>query len=556
MWHEARRRERATQKLFSDHKKRAEKRREENRIDPSSLLQVHGVKSKVNLDPSTHRLADNSMVVWQGDQKTTIDRFDVRTTLSSLPTEERPAPKQADKNDFEKRRRPTILDANENEYMKKLLHFERYRLIMQNDLKKISETTRLSLVDKNDLPSEAKMRKLKNNWFGTSGETSISNDHMISNSHNSNARSQGVSIGFDYNVQSREANDDLPVQMSISNTITVPDLDDYDTELDLDSVGRLESNMAMINEVISRYGLSCEEFNVLADSTYRSAKEVIHKLRQVKNEAKRISHATKKSPDIVKQQDFYGPALPPDSNKTDDNKSTLSGNISPARQCSPSGVDLPSKVDDKNLPRNALPETSTDHGLVSQQTKDTPSTNSTPAPGPRKQSETINESSRDISSPIFTSSSSLGVNSSLKQQSPLTSKSKTATIDRPPQIQINLRAGKEMDKGTNNSEDTSRRERRAVTPLAYKRYCRSSRSLSRERTTSSRHLSRDSSTSSSTSSSSSSTSKSRTSSSSLTDSSYDSRSHSGSRRRRVRSRSPRYRHSRRSRHNYRKRERR
>jgi hypothetical protein len=39
MWHEARKHKRATQKSFSDYKKRAEKRREEERVYPSSLLQ-------------------------------------------------------------------------------------------------------------------------------------------------------------------------------------------------------------------------------------------------------------------------------------------------------------------------------------------------------------------------------------------------------------------------------------------------------------------------------------------------------------------------------------
>lgn len=560
MWHEARRRERATQKLFSDHKKRAEKRREENKVDPSSLLQVHGVKSKINMDPATHKLAANSMVVWQGDQKTTIDRFDVRATLSSLPTEERPPGKQTDKNDHEKRRKVTILDANENEYMKKLLNFERYCLIMQNDLKKVSESTRLGLVDKkNALLSEAKMRKLQNNWFGTSGEASISGDHSASNNHNSISRSQGVSIGFDYNVQSADADDDLPVQINTADA--VPDLDDCETELDLDFVMKLQPSSANVNEVIGRYGLNCDEFNILVDSTSRSAKEILHKLKQVKSEVKRGCD-TGSLPYVPKQQGFYGPALPPDMQKKRNisPSSHSSGNASPVRQSSPSGADLPIKPRDSNTSRDDSPQPTTDHGSGSQQTKETTSKVTRSRLGSPKQSETSKESSQNISS------LSSSAHSSQKQPSMTSELKATALTNRPIPIQINLKTNTETEKRCSVPHDTTRRERRAVTPLAYKRYCRSSRSLSRERITSGDYKSRSSSSSSSgssTSSSSSGSTRSRTSSSSLTDSSYDSRSRSGSRRRRrvrsrsrTRSRSPRYRHSGRNGHRYRERERR
>jgi hypothetical protein len=538
MWHEARRRERATQKLFSDHKKRAEKRREENRVDPSSLLQVNGVKSKVSIDANTHKLAANSMVLWQGDNKTTIDRFDVRATLSSIPTEDKPHKQQ---NDQEKRRRPTILDANENEYMKKLLNFERYRLVIQNELNKVPEATRLSLLDRNNnLLSEAKMRKLKNNWFGTSGETSSVPSANPANSNNNRsltARSQGVSIGYDYSVGN--SNEDLSAPMNATNVPSVLDLDDCDEELDLDQVDKLRSNASDTFELLNRYGLNCDEFDILVDSTSFSAKEIIYKLKQVKKEVKRVCDVDRVS-DTTKQKGFYGPSLPPDMQKRENN--SLSDRT--FRAVSPRGVDSSSKTQEMISSRNISPEAKADKNVQSQQTKNLSPTTTKP-----RHFETLEESTRNISSSNPSSSSG--------SRQPVFIESATQKSRLTP-IQINLKANRDEAEEKSckpcEPEDTIPRARRAVTPLAYKRYHRSSRSMSRERTHSSRRRSRSSSSSSDTARSFTSSSSSRS------GSSYGRRSRSRSRRRtrrrrRMDSRSP-YRGSSRSRHKYRRRERR
>lgn len=194
MWHEARRREKATQKLLNEHKKRAERRREENRIDPNSLLQIHGFKSKLCLESGVYKQAVKSLVAWQGDKNITIDRFDVRATLSSIPSA-RPTSRDS-----------TVLDSEENIFLKKILNYERYRLLIQNDLNKVPEELRLKLVAKSDIASDAKMKKLRNNKFGTSGESFNNNAAaVIFNRHmqvrdQTSKRGGGATIGYNYNA--------------------------------------------------------------------------------------------------------------------------------------------------------------------------------------------------------------------------------------------------------------------------------------------------------------------------------------------------------------------
>lgn len=539
MWHEARRRERATQKLFSDHKKRAERRREENRADPSGLLHVNGVKSKINIDINTHKQATNSMVVWQGDQKTTIDRFDVRTTLSSLPLEDRRPDRQEERGDNERRRKPSVLDLAENEFMRKILNFERYCLVMQNDINKVPEKTRLNLVErKNDVLSDAKMRKLKSNWFGTSGETSIPGDYTVSDNRHLSSRSQGVSIRYDYGVATTNVTDE---SSNLADSSIIPNPDDCEAELDLDCVDKIQSDANDINVAINRYGLNCDEFNMLVESASCSTKEIIHKLKLIKDEAKREDDINRRG-EVAKQQDYYGPSLPPEmQTRKNDTKSgrPTAENIRQTRETALRDTDLTlaardndTSLDDVKLQKNV------DQIFTSQRAKSTERAINSP-----EEPNCLGKSSHRKS--IQTSSSS-----SIEIKSTGTHKTspESALKLRSDHIKINLKTTDRLESSSDPIEDNPKRERRAATPLAYKRYCRSSRSISRERVSHSQRRPRSSSSSSFTSSH-------DTSSSSTNSSPYEPY-RSRTRRRGRSSRSPSYRGSRRRRRKYRRRGRR
>ncbi|XP_077966122.1 CLK4-associating serine/arginine rich protein-like isoform X1 [Styela clava] len=125
MWHEARRQEKKIRKFIVDHKKRSERRHEYyERIkqDPTKFLQVHGRKAKIHLDGTVAVEADNNhhMMPWQGDSSNMIDRFDVRTHLDYyIPTK-----KESD-------------ELVTEEEIK--CNFERYRVLIWNEYKRVSE---------------------------------------------------------------------------------------------------------------------------------------------------------------------------------------------------------------------------------------------------------------------------------------------------------------------------------------------------------------------------------------------------------------------------------
>lgn len=319
MWHEARKREKATQKLFNDHKKRAEKRREENRVDPSSFLQVNGVKAKLNLDANIYKQAATSMVAWQGDPKIMIDRFDVRATLASIPKGT-----TSDKSSKDKNR--TVLDVDESKPMKTLLDYERYRLLIQNDLHGVGEGSRLKLVAQSDIISDAKLRKLEGNKFGTSGESRTNeynnqyrgNSNLIREATNKRINSTGPTYNsvpppssLSSSQSSSQASSRLTSwrseQQSQVSSSDVPslasqiiDLDDYDN-YDPDSVNVREESK-QTSDIAKKYGLSSEELILLSKLDTREAtlKESLQELKKVAKQTSQISS----------QQQVYGPALP------------------------------------------------------------------------------------------------------------------------------------------------------------------------------------------------------------------------------------------------------
>lgn len=475
MWHEARRREKATQKLFSDHKKRAEKRRGENRIDPNSLLQVHGIKAKLCLDPSVYKQALKSLVAWQGDKSIQIDRFDVRATLSSIPSDT-PSQSGSQQDDKAKTagRSHTVLDSDESESMKKILNYERYRLLIQSDLNKVPEELRLKLVTDSDVLYDAKMRKLRNNKFGTSGEASIatSQSHYVNNQKTIQSRDSvkrgGAAIGFTYNsvpppscltdntFKGTDGTQQEPASMNSSDSaqasyMDILDLVDND-DFDLESVNMVDFDPKRCDEIARKYNLLGEELTLLAkrDSLETgSASDLKRELDRlkIKLNVNQNNHSVSKHDSQV-----YGPALPPNlvvSQNLGSPLSTSSGSdSSPVRQRSPSGIaDIPL--------RNGRPGSESGE---SQEPLDTKSSNlgaeaRNPSPRSNEQIALSSMKEKDQDDP---------------------------SISRQHRLEVVINADAPM-KFSERKQSDQISPRRASTPLAYKKNCRSSRSLSREK---------------------------------------------------------------------------
>lgn len=463
MWHEARRRQKATQKLLNEHKKRAERRREENRIDPNSLLQIHGLKSRLCLEPGVYKQAVKSLVAWQGDKNITIDRFDIRATISSIPSA-KPTSRDI-----------TVLDSEEDIFLRKILNYERYRLLIQNDLNRVPEELRLKLVAKSDVASDAKMKKLRNNKFGTSGESFNNAAAVIFNRHmqvrDQTPKKGGATIGYSYNSVPPPA----CLSEGKSGGMTGSQDNDHDTYRDLglkivDEIDNFELDDVILSsfevkelsEIAKKYGLSGEELTLLARrdkedvDTTQLLKEII-KLNRNKDKAeKKLKSST--------NDQVYGPALPPglktnNLNLSSEENDDGDDNISPIQQRSPSGANIPL--------RNGSDRGLSESSQSDNDSKTTKVSDKRPAP------ESSNSSPQKPVKPKLTS------------PSPPEQSSSYAPSDAVAKNKFLAEKPKDLERCIPDRRRQISREqmspRRAPTPLAYKRNCRSSRSLSRER---------------------------------------------------------------------------
>ncbi|CAG7732412.1 unnamed protein product [Allacma fusca] len=129
MWHEARKHEKKLRVLIVDYRRRAERRREyyeKFKADPAQFMQVHGRPCKIYMDPQVTSAADNCMMPWQGNAENMIDRFDARAHLDRIPDTT-----SSDAGDVSE-----VTGGKEEEAA---LNYERYRILIQNDLAGISE---------------------------------------------------------------------------------------------------------------------------------------------------------------------------------------------------------------------------------------------------------------------------------------------------------------------------------------------------------------------------------------------------------------------------------
>lgn len=476
MWHEARRREKATQKLLNDHKKRADKRRGENRVDPNSLLQAHGIKAKICLDPTVYKQAVKSLVVWQGDKSITIDRFDVRATLNSIPSDS-PSQSGSQQNDKNKSlsHKQTVLDLDEGESMKKILNYERYRLLIQSDLNKVPEELRLKLVTDSDVLSDAKMRKLRSNKFGTSGETSIatSQSHHFNNQKISQFRDPvkrgGAAIGFTYNAVppppclldasgDTNATQHDPSSMTSGDSVQASYMDILDLvdndNFDLESVNVVNLDPKRIDETAKKYSLSGEELTLLArrDSLEAGgAADIIKELNRLKNKSDSM-HPESDNNLGRRDNQVYGPALPPNL-------------VASARQNSTASPPSPSSTSHSSPVRQRSPSLYI------------------PLRNGGSNSESGESSDQPDSRTYKLDTEAKGTSTNQDQQNVNMSMKDECSSERSSSRQNRLENLIDLEtKGINDDRRSDHMSpRRASTPLAYKKNCRSSRSLSRER---------------------------------------------------------------------------
>ncbi|GMS78964.1 hypothetical protein PENTCL1PPCAC_1139, partial [Pristionchus entomophagus] len=128
MWHDARKQEKMIRRTLIDQSKRGEKRRrffDAVRADPDQFMQIHGRPAVVHTEAAVARAAEDAAVLrpWQGDSKIMIDRFDARSHLDHI---QKPKHRELPKDSPEAK-------------MEILCDFERYRILIINEYRKVGE---------------------------------------------------------------------------------------------------------------------------------------------------------------------------------------------------------------------------------------------------------------------------------------------------------------------------------------------------------------------------------------------------------------------------------
>ncbi|KAI0985395.1 hypothetical protein GJ496_012067, partial [Pomphorhynchus laevis] len=194
MWHEARKQEKKIRGIMVDLKKRAERRKEYfDRIkrDPAEFLQVWGTASKSYID-ATSSFSEQALNTWSADPSIQIDRFDIRAHLDT-----------SDLIFSNTSYKPNDEELNEE----RMCNYERYRLLVQNDVTGTSEKQCLQQINLDEK-------------FGCIAQQQCTTDFVEKKSENKAAIY--YSYGSDF---SNKTNDAKPV------------IEDLDTEnLDLDEM--------------------------------------------------------------------------------------------------------------------------------------------------------------------------------------------------------------------------------------------------------------------------------------------------------------------------------
>jgi len=230
MWHEQRKEEKRIKGMMVDRRKRAERRRDHYdkiKADPNQFLQMHGRQMKVNFDPNLALAAESpaNMMPWNGDKQILIDRFDVRANLDFIP-EYKPSKDKVEEK----------LDYKEEKELR-LLNYERFRILVQNEYLGVQEEKFLRMID------------LEEKYGGTTYQNQKAKEDK------KKAGTNKVAIGFVYDAPA--APEPAPEPESDSDSDTDSEID-FDLNVDVMALGTEEQDQ--INQLGVGYELGSRDF--------------------------------------------------------------------------------------------------------------------------------------------------------------------------------------------------------------------------------------------------------------------------------------------------------
>ncbi|TKR87904.1 hypothetical protein L596_012233 [Steinernema carpocapsae] len=225
MWHEARKQEKKVKSHMVDAVKRNERRRqyyESVRRDPEQFMQVHGRKCHIHVDPAIAQAAESSSILrkWQGNPNILIDRFDARSHLDFIPEA-----KQRNDDDWDS----TGLDEEEAR-----CDYERYRILVSNEYKKVGEKQCLKEITTKEFWSESRSK--------------LNHRAKVEMLKKKELADKKAAIGFSYDgevvaaaVHSDEESDHEPIEDGLG----------FDLKLDVRRMGAEE--LSVLNKIGQQY---------------------------------------------------------------------------------------------------------------------------------------------------------------------------------------------------------------------------------------------------------------------------------------------------------------
>ncbi|GMR56493.1 hypothetical protein PMAYCL1PPCAC_26688, partial [Pristionchus mayeri] len=263
MWHDARKQEKMIRRTLIDQSKRGEKRKrffDAVRADPDQFMQIHGRPAVVHTEAAVAKAAEDKAVLrpWQGDSKILIDRFDARSHLDNIQK-----PKH----------RETPKDSPEAK-MEILCDFERYRILIINEYRKVGEKEYLKKI------ADAEY------WHKTSAATQKTLKMQELEKKKKSAASKAA-VGFSYEdsdvVRGRTDGDESG---SDSEEEDEQDMEDIDVDLDMSMISAESARKAnLLGEAYGVLRCSFVDLQMAETSWARSQAE----LKQIEREKLAIS---------------------------------------------------------------------------------------------------------------------------------------------------------------------------------------------------------------------------------------------------------------------------
>ncbi|XP_050432353.1 CLK4-associating serine/arginine rich protein-like [Adelges cooleyi] len=245
MWHEARKQEKKIRGLLVDYQRRAQRRKdyyEKIKADPTQFLQLHGRQCKIHIDPGIAIAANSpaTMMPWQGNDEIMIDRFDARAHLDFI--------------------REVINDDSEEELSneERLLNYERYRILVQNEFLAMPESKFL-----HQLFLEEK--------FGPVGKPDTDDNKKKS--------AANAAIPYKYNNEEDTTTiDDSKKYLDIKTKTESSDESDEESEMDFDlsiDITKISTDQANeLNSTAHNFGMTTNDFYSFLNNDIEEAENI------------------------------------------------------------------------------------------------------------------------------------------------------------------------------------------------------------------------------------------------------------------------------------------